>query len=163
MALNIIYGEEKYFQSFHQTLDAVAKEQMHLEMVEAPTLEAVTNFQKNIITKNWPLFYAIENERVLGWVDVSPFANPRFAHRGTLGMGLAKDARRKGLGKRLLQKALDHAKGIGIEKVELTVYPNNQPAKRLYENCGFKESGIVKHYRKWNNQYFDVIQMELFF
>ncbi len=163
MSINIIYGEEKYFQSFHQTLDDVAKEQIHLEMVEAPTLEVVSSFQKTIIEKNWPLYYALENKVVVGWVDISPFTNPRFAHRGTLGMGLAKVARGKGLGKQLLEKALDHAKTIGIEKVELTVYPNNLAAKRLYENCGFKESGIIKHYRKWKNQYFDVIQMELFF
>ncbi len=98
MSLKIIYGEEKYFQSFHQTLDDVAKEHIHIEMVEAPTLEVVSSFQKTI-----------------------------------------------------------------IEKVELTVYPNNLAAKRLYENCGFKESGIINNYRKWNDQYFDVIQMELFF
>jgi RimJ/RimL family protein N-acetyltransferase len=163
MSLKIIYGQEKYFSSFYQTLDAVAKEHIHLEMVEAPPLEVVSTFQKTLIEKNWPLFYAVENEAVVGWVDISPFTNPRFAHRGTLGMGLAKAARGKGLGKQLLQTALLHAKTIGIEKVELTVYPNNQPAKRLYENCGFKESGVIKHYRKWNNQYFDVIQMELFF
>ena len=141
MSFKIIYGEEKYFQSFHKTLDDVAKEHLHLEMVEAPTLEVVSSFQKTIIEKNWPLFYAIENDVVIGWADVSPFTNPRFAHRGTLGMGLAKAARGKGLGKQLLQSALNHAKTIGIEKVELTVYPNNQPVKRIYENCGFKESG----------------------
>lgn len=163
MSLKIVYGDEKYFRSFHKTLDEVAKEHIHLEMVEAPAYEAVATFQNHLITKNWPLFYAIENDEVVGWVDISPFTNPRFAHRGTLGMGLAKATRGKGLGKQLLQKALLHAKAIGLEKIELTVYPNNQPAKRLYENCGFKESGVIKHYRKWNNQYFDVIQMELFF
>ena len=78
-------------------------------------------------------------------------------------MGLAKTARGKGLGRQILQKTLEHAKSIGVEKVELTVYPNNLPAKRLYESCGFKETGKIKHYRKWNGQYFDVIEMELFF
>jgi RimJ/RimL family protein N-acetyltransferase len=163
MSLKIIYGHEKYFKSFHQILDQVAKEHLHLEMVEAPPFEVVATFQKNLIAQNWPLFYVMEDNTVLGWADISPFENPRFSHRGTLGMGLAKITRGQGVGKELLLRTLEHAQTIGIEKVELTVYPHNLPAKRLYESCGFKESGLIKHYRKWNNQYFDVIQMELFF
>ncbi len=64
--------------------------------------------------------------------------------------------------KKLLMSALAHAKKVGLEKVELTVYTDNASAIGLYKKCGFKEIGIVKHYRKLNGRYFDCVEMELF-
>jgi RimJ/RimL family protein N-acetyltransferase len=116
-----------------------------------------------LITNNWPVYYAVADGRVVGWADITPGSNPRMSHRGFLGMGLIKDFRGKGLGTQLLKKALTHAKNIGLEKIELSVYTENNAAIKLYKKCGFKEIGIVKHYRKLNGRYFDCLEMELFF
>lgn len=158
----IIYPSEKYFRSFHRTLGDVASEQIYIEMVEAPPIESVVEFQTKLITNNWPVYYAVLGEDVVGWADISVSANPRLAHRGFLGMGLHKAHRGRGLGTQILQKSLKHAKDIGLEKVELTVYTDNEAAIRLYRKCGFTEIGKIKNYRKFNGRYFDCLQMELF-
>ena len=158
----IIYPSENYFASFHRTLDQVAREQIYIEMIEAKPFEEVARFQRKLIANHWPVYYAIEGMEVVGWVDITPSENPRLAHRGFLGMGLLKPQRGKGLGKKLLTSALAHAKKSGLEKVELSVYTDNVAAIRLYKKCGFKEIGIVKHYRKLNGRYFDCVEMELF-
>jgi ribosomal protein S18 acetylase RimI-like enzyme len=85
-----------------------------------------------------------------------------LAHRGFLGMGLIKEFRGKGLGTQLLSRALKHAKDIGLEKIELSVYTENADAIKLYKKLGFSEIGIIKHYRKLNGRYFDCLEMELF-
>jgi RimJ/RimL family protein N-acetyltransferase len=160
--IEIVYPSEKYIKSFHQTLDQVAKEQIYIEMIEAKPYQEVAEFQLKLINNNWPVYYAINNNEVVGWADVTPSGNPRLAHRGFLGMGLLKSFRRKGLGTQLLKRALDHAKKIGLEKVELMVYTNNDSAINLYKKCGFTDIGVIRHYRKLNGQYFDCLEMEMF-
>ncbi len=46
-------------------------------------------------------------------------------------MGLIKEFRGKGLGTQLLSRALKHAKDIGLEKIELSVYTENVDAIKL--------------------------------
>lgn len=163
MSFKILYADPKYFESFRQTLDSVAKENIYIEMTEAKSIEETSKFQLSLIERNLPVFYAInENDEVVGWADITPLLSPRLAHRGTLGMGIRSSYRGQGIGQRLLQQALDHAKLIGLEKVELTVYTSNTGAQALYKKLGFKEVGFIKHYRKLNERYFDVIEMEIF-
>ncbi len=77
-------------------------------------------------------------------------------------LGLIKEFRGKVLGTELLSKTLAHAKSIGLEKIELSVYSENDAAIKLYKKCGFREIGFVKNYRKLNGRYFDCIEMEFF-
>ena len=162
MKTEIIYPTEKYFKSFYEALSAVANERIYLEMVEPPPFEKVTGFQSNLISKNGPVYYAVHNDRVVGWCDVFPFENPRQSHRGGLGMGLLKEFRGKGIGSQLLSTVLDHAKKFGLEKVELSVYTTNTPAIALYKRFGFEEEGLIKKYRKLDGQYFDSLTMAKF-
>lgn len=108
MSTEIVYPSERYFKSFHDALSTVAKERIYIEMIEAPSLEKVSSFQSSLISKNGPVYYAINNDRVVGWCDVFPDENPRQNHRGGLGMGLLPEFRGQGLGSKLLSAVLDH-------------------------------------------------------
>lgn len=157
--IKIIYANEKYIPSFHALLDRVARERIYIEMIEAPPIESTITFQKGLIERNAPVYYAIQNDQVVGWVDISPSKNPRMAHRGGMGMGLAKEIRGQGIGAKLLSAALDHSKRIGLEIVELTVYTTNGPAIALYKKLGFKEEGIHRKFRKLDGEYYDALLM----
>jgi RimJ/RimL family protein N-acetyltransferase len=159
---DIIRARKDLIPAFHKTLDEVARERTFIEMIEAPPLEKVTEFQTNGIDKDWPLFYAVEGSEVVGWCDIFPASNPRLAHRGFLGMGIKKSHRAQGLGTKLINAALEHAKKIGLAKVELSVYTTNHPAIRLYEKIGFERSGYITDYRRVDGVSFDALQMEIF-
>lgn len=160
--IEIIYANEKYFPSFHQALSIVAKERVYIEMIEAPPLEKVASFQKDLISKNGPVYYVINEDKVVGWCDVFPEENPRQSHRGGLGMGILPEFRGKGIGSQLLQKVIDHAKTFGLEKIELNVYTSNISAVALYKKFGFEQEGLIKKYRKLDGQYFDCLAMGKF-
>lgn len=58
-----------------------------------------------------------------------------------------KEYRNKGIGKALLQNAVDYAKENDCEVIELTSYINNKDAHRFYENNNFiKHSYKFKQY-----------------
>ena len=71
------------------------------------------------------------------------------AHVADLGIMVAKDARRGGVGRALLGAAEEWARTSGIRKLELHVFPWNEPAIRLYERFGFEREGVRRgHYRR---------------
>jgi len=160
--IEIIYPSDKYFSSFHAALSKVASERIYIEMVEAPPLENVIVFQKDLISKNAPAYYAIQGDQVMGWCDVFPRSNPRQSHRGALGMGLLPEFRGQGIGSMLLKAVLEHAKIFGLEKVELSVYTTNEAAIALYKKFGFEQEGLIKKYRKLDGRYFDCLVMGRF-
>lgn len=162
MSARIVYASEQYFKSYHETLAAVAKERVYLEMVEAPPFEKVVSFQNSLIATNGPIYYALDQDRVVGWCDVFPEQNPRQSHRGYLGMGLLREYRGQGLGSKLLTAVLEHAKNFGLEKVELQVYTTNTAAVALYEKFAFEKEGLIKKFRKLDGQYFDCLAMAKF-
>lgn len=47
----------------------------------------------------------------------------------------------QGIGKKLIQAAIDRAKSLGHQKVGLLVDEDNPNAKRLYESLGFEHAG----------------------
>ncbi len=54
--------------------------------------------------------------------------------------------RRKGIGRQLLQAALDMARKEGLHRAVLEVRASNLSAQRLYEGFGFRVVGIRKGY-----------------
>ena len=79
-----------------------------------------------------------------------------------LGMNLAAEVRGRGLGGLLLDDLLDAARELGAHKVELQVWPHNEPALRLYLSRGFTVEGRIReHYRRASGQRWDAILMGL--
>jgi ribosomal-protein-alanine N-acetyltransferase len=56
------------------------------------------------------------------------------------------DARRQGLGRRLLRELLTLAKAEGCHSATLEVRPSNAPARALYEAEGFEAAAIRPRY-----------------
>ena len=48
-----------------------------------------------------------------------------------------EEARRSGLGRALVEAALERARARGCKRIELDVNEDNAPARALYEACGF--------------------------
>jgi diaminopimelate decarboxylase len=92
---------------------------------------------------------AVFGERIVGHVYIQRERHPVTRHVATLGIAVASDFRGKGIGSALLIEAIDWAKGVRVEKIVLSVYPNNVDAIALYRKFGFVEEGrLARHSRK---------------
>ena len=65
----------------------------------------------------------------------------RRDHTGTIGMHVATAAQGQGVGTKLMAALLEDADRRGLSRVELSVYPDNERARRLYERAGFVAEG----------------------
>jgi ribosomal protein S18 acetylase RimI-like enzyme len=81
---------------------------------------------------------------VLGYITVDRSILRRNRHVGRLHLSVAAEARGQGLGKRLMEAAMAAAWSVGIEKLSLAVFAENQRAIALYKSCGFVEEGRRK-------------------
>jgi ribosomal protein S18 acetylase RimI-like enzyme len=82
--------------------------------------------------------------RIAGHVDLHPRPDPAASHRALLGMGVHRDHRRRGLGRRLLAHAVAWAREeTDLVWIDLSVLGGNAPAARLYRSAGFQEIATV--------------------
>ncbi len=72
---------------------------------------------------------------------------PRRRHVASIGMAVHDDWAGRGVGTALMQAALDLADNwLGLTRVELTVWADNQAALALYRKAGFVEEGVARDY-----------------
>ncbi len=95
--------------------------------------------------KNIEYYVALLDGHTIGFVDVD-FSNnsPRI-----LGLAVLEEFRGKGIGTRLLHRAIARVKEKGLKRVTLLVSEDNSRARRLYEREGFVEEGVFNK-RLWD-------------
>ena len=97
------------------------------------------------------VFVAVDEEAsmVVGRLSVARDPHPASGHVADLGLMVAFDYRRRGIGRALLDTAVEWAGAADIRKLELHVFPWNEPAIRLYERFGFEREGVRRgHYSR---------------
>jgi ribosomal protein S18 acetylase RimI-like enzyme len=154
-----------HIDSFHKTLDVVARERRYLAFFEAPPIETTRAFVLENIQRGYPQLVALSGGEgeVVGWCDVTPKPRPIYAHVGVLGMGLLPQFRHQGIGTRLIRQALEAARAFGFSRIELEVRQNNENAIALYKKTGFVVEGFQRNALKVDGAYENLILMGLLF
>ncbi|MGH7045969.1 MAG: GNAT family N-acetyltransferase [Stellaceae bacterium] len=105
------------------------------------------------------VFGAEDREELLGIAGFFAREGRKEAHKGVLwGMYVRPKARTSGIGRRLVEAVIEHARK-NVEVLQLTVVKGNEPARRLYASLGFVEYGVERNSLKWNGRYWDEILM----
>jgi ribosomal protein S18 acetylase RimI-like enzyme len=106
---------------------------------------------------------AVDAGAVVGWCDAIPGdAAKGMSHVARMGMAVAKEYRRQGIGRRLMESVIDKARRKRLEKIELSVYSTNQGAVALYLAAGFVVEGKKRRGRLVDGTYDDILLMGLF-
>jgi len=81
-------------------------------------------------------------------------------HLGQVAVSLLPEYRGRGLGKRLIKKAISEAKKhLKTKIIKLNVYAENKKAIKLYKSLGFERVGKIKKGRYHFGRYIDLIIM----
>ena len=148
-------------QAFWNALDEVARERKYLLFTKGPDIEGSRAFVSDIIREGETQYFAVLDDKVIGWCDILSSKRAGVSHVGHLGMGVVKSARRKGTGALLLKTSLKDAFSKGITRVELEVFASNTGAVSLYKKEGFREEGRKRKARYIDGTYDDIIVMGL--
>lgn len=105
------------------------------------------------------VFVAEADGEIVARLSIARDPHPASYHVADLGLMVAASHRRRGVGWALLEAAVEWARGAGVTKLELHVFPHNKPAIAMYERFGFVREGYRKaHYRR-GPEFVDAILM----
>jgi RimJ/RimL family protein N-acetyltransferase len=105
------------------------------------------------------VFVAEDDGAIVARLSVARDPHSASHHVADLGLMVAADHRRRGIGTALLQAAVAWARDADVRKLELHVFPHNEPALTLYERFGFRREGVRKsHYRR-GDRFLDAVLM----
>lgn len=94
---------------------------------------------------------------VVGQLGLCVESSPRRKHAAHIGMGVKSDARRSGVGSALIAAMIELAEQwLAVQRIELTVYTDNDAAIGLYKKFGFIVEGTLRHYAFRNGRLVDV-------
>jgi len=112
---------------------------------------------------------AVEDGAIVGSLTleitrrVNEADDPLEVHRAHIRMlGVAPGRQGRGIGTALMKEVVKWARGSGVTKVELHVFPHNEPAIALYRKLGFVEEGLRRRHYRIAGHYVDAILMALY-
>jgi putative acetyltransferase len=161
MNVEIVPLAQSHCDALHRVLDLVAREKRYLAFTEAPPRAEAEGFYRNILDHGLIMSVLLVDGQPSGWCDVLPTHGQARAHLGVLGVVLLPHARHRGLGRPLMQHAIERAWASGLSRIELTVRADNLNAKALYERLGFVTEGRLRQSFKVDGEYHDACVMGL--
>jgi ribosomal protein S18 acetylase RimI-like enzyme len=104
---------------------------------------------------------AVRDGRVAGWVKLSAATPlPSSTHVKMInGLAVEPEQQRVGVGRTLVEAAVERARVLAARKVSLRVLGDNGTARRLYERCGFVVEGVLKDEFYLAGRYVDDVVM----
>lgn len=105
------------------------------------------------------VFVAEDDGAIVGRLSLSRDPHPASRHVADIGLMVAASHRGKGIGRMLLEEAVAWSRMSEIRKLELHVFPWNEPALRLYEAFGFEREGYRKGHYARDDELVDAILM----
>jgi len=105
-------------------------------VMEAKDEEALDDPEGTILAPGGRIFLAIQEGRAVGCCAL--LATARAGEFEVAKMAVTESARRNGIGRRLLEKAIAEARAAGAAHLYLETNRALLPAIRLYESIGFR-------------------------
>ncbi|MDQ7798162.1 MAG: GNAT family N-acetyltransferase [Candidatus Edwardsbacteria bacterium] len=105
--------------------------------------DIISYFARFIGTDDRKAFVAVESDAIIGYISVYIKEQADFwkiKNVGDIsGLMVQKEHRGKGIGKKLLQRAVGYFKGKGIKQYALFTSVNNKNGIEFYEKCGLEK------------------------
>ena len=104
---------------------------------------------------------AEENNYIQGWVALSPVSD-RCVYGGVAEVSVYLDPeyRGQGLGKKLLEHAIESSEQQGIWTLTAAMFPENKASAMLHRSCGFREIGYREKVGKLLGEWKDTLLFE---
>lgn len=115
----------------------------------------------NLVASGGLALTLLVDDRVVGNLMVERRRGPYESHRGDVSLAIREGHRGQGLGRALLDTAVDWGRAVGLAKLTLGVFPGNARAVALYRAAGFVEEGVLRGHLRVGGADRDVMVMGL--
>jgi phosphinothricin acetyltransferase len=112
--------------------------------LEPVTVESRQNWLSDHSPDQYPFWVFEMDGQVVGWLTFKSFL-PRCAYRGTaeLSVYVHEQFRRRGIARKLLERAIERAPDLGITALVGLIFAHNEASTRLFGELGFTRWGLL--------------------
>jgi phosphinothricin acetyltransferase len=98
---------------------------------------------------------------VVGWAALAPASSrPCYCGVAENSVYVARQARRLGIGRKLLEALIAGAERAGIWTIQTSIFPENRASLVLHERCGFRVVGTRERIGKRDGVWRDTVFLE---
>lgn len=91
-----------------------------------------------------PLWVAEDGGAVVGWLSFQSFyGRPAYHATAEVSVYVAPGLQRRGVGRALLARAIEHAPGFGLKTLLGFIFGHNEPSQRLFAAFGFERWALL--------------------
>lgn len=131
---------------------------------EAPSAYDMRSRFAMLVANGFPVLVVIDGEKLLGFAYVD-FFRKRPAYRWTVenSIYVARDARGRGLGRKLLMKLVEHCSALGFRQMIAVIGDGakNDASINLHRYIGFEQCGYIKGSGFKHGRWLDTVLMQL--
>jgi L-amino acid N-acyltransferase YncA len=107
-----------------------------------------------------PFLVAVDGD-LLGFAKVSPYSDRcAYAGVGEHGVYVARAARGRGVGRRLLEAVCAEAERAGLHKLTSRIFADNAVSRAAHVAAGFEEVGIQRRHGRLDGEWRDCVLVE---
>lgn len=153
---------ERFNESHLEGITALYNEPAVTRQVLQMPFQSIEVWRKRLASDNEReiKLVALHEGLVIGSIGLEQFTRIRRSHAGSFGMGVLPAWQGKGVGSKLLATALDIADNwMNLQRVELSVYADNEAAIGLYRKFGFETEGLFRDYAVRDGRLVDTLSM----
>lgn len=104
---------------------------------------------------------AIENEKILGWVALSPVSSRCvYGGIGEVSVYVGINNRSKGIGRLLMKKLIQESEAEGLWTIQSGIFPENKSSIELHKKLGFRYIGKRERIGKLHGEWKDNLLFE---
>lgn len=143
--MRIRYAQEADLPAVVEIFNSSIPGRMATAIIEPVTLEQRREWFREHAPEKCPIWVAEVDHEVAGWLSLTTFFPDRPAYRHTveLSVYVAPKFQGQGIGKALIQYALEDAARINIKSVVSLIFGHNEISLQMHEKLGFERWGLM--------------------
>jgi L-amino acid N-acyltransferase YncA len=111
--------------------------------LEPVTVESRRGWFARHDPRSRPLWVLEVDNEIAAWTCLSSFyeGRPAYAATAEISIYIAPQHQRKGYGKVLVRRMIEHCPKLGVTTLLAMIFDHNHPSNRMFESLGFKQMG----------------------
>ena len=151
--------EAEQFWSLMNQLDYETKYMLYEPGERTKNLSEIKSIIRDSVEGHDFLLVAETDNKLIGYISAQKGRMNRIAHSAYIVVGILTDYRGKGIGTEFFKRLNVWAEENRVVRLELTVICENEAAKHLYTNSGFKIEGMKRKSVCVDGKYLDEYYM----
>ena len=152
-------NEAEQFWSLMNQLDYETKYMLYEPGERTKNLSEIESIIRDSVEGHDFLLVAETDNKLIGYISAQKGRMNRIAHSAYIVVGILTDYRGKGIGTEFFKRLNVWAEENRVVRLELTVICENEAAKHLYTNSGFKIEGMKRKSVCVDGKYLDEYYM----